>query len=272
MTEQHEDYEGEDEDSESGILAPVELDKEFNFDRLRSASPGVNRVKPPPFDYLVEYPVNIKFESHLAGRAFYYKSNMPESAITDTAFPGAGYLLPHKWPYYYCGCIYYDNAFPPAPVNQCSIKPIESGERIIILTIEQNKWLGLSHTDRWRESCWLRLRPLLEAAFILHKQDRERQAVEEHHSLHSVYTEDGFIPKPQIRPGRKVNELNLTDTDYANRVSLVRRRATYKSRYLKDITMGKHGNRIAKALNEMYDLVETLGGVPVDWVKYSEDR
>ncbi|KKM94126.1 hypothetical protein LCGC14_1201440 [marine sediment metagenome] len=254
-------YEDEPEDDEHGENLPVTVDKEFNFDKLREAKPSINRIKPPDFNDLVFGTANPKTEPHLVERAAWYKSE-----------PSKGIVLPYRRLYYYCGCIAYHNPFPPAPINKCTINPIQTGEAIMVLRIDVNRRFGITTSQRWRQECWLRLRPTLEAAWNLYRQDQERKEIAEFHNINFEYTPDGFVPIKPHSPGRQPNDLNLSDDDYTARIRLVNRHSTYKHRYLKDIANGKHGNRIAKTLNEMYDLLESLGGVPGNWVKYPENR
>lgn len=259
MENRSEDYEYEDGE-DYGENLPVIVDKEFDFSKLREARPSINRIKPPDFDDLVFGTANPKTEPHLVERAAWYKSDPVKSVV-----------LPYRRLYYYCGCIAYDNPFPPVPVSQCTIKPLQTGESIMVLRIDVNRRFGITSSQRWRQECWLRLRPILEAAWNLYSQDQERRKIEEFQNISHEYTEDGFTPI-KSNPGRKSNELSLSDDDFTNRKKLIVRHAQYKRRYLTDIANGKPGNRIAVSLNEMYDLLETLGGVPTDWVRYPENR
>ncbi len=256
--EQPEDYEPEDEEHDDNLV--VVKDKEFNFSNLREARPSINRIKPPDFDDLVFGTANPKTESHLIERAAWYKSN-----------PSKSIILQYKRAYYYCKCIEYDNPYPPAPTNECIIKPLQVGDAIMVLRIDVNKRFGITSSQRWRQECWLRLRPILEAAWNLYNQEEERKNIEEFTRLNYEYTDDGFVPVKN-NPGRKANELNLAEDDFAARKKLVTRHAQYKRRYVTDIAVGKSGNKIATSLNEMYNLVENLGGVPPDWIYYPEDR
>ncbi|KKM27075.1 hypothetical protein LCGC14_1578330 [marine sediment metagenome] len=255
--EQQEDYEPEDEQEPTPYNSP---DKEFNFDRLVAAKPRINRVKPPVFEDLVEFRPTLSTERHLIDKAFYYRHGVKRGG-REVGGLDAG--LQYKWFYYYCGCRWYDNAISRQPINPCTLteSTIKPNERIMVLTIENNKRLGLTSTERWREECWFRLRTQLETAFNLHKQDKEQQAANQYHNIHSIHTEEGLVPEPQR--GR----LNLSPEDTATRKRLVRRYTTYHHRYNKQFTTGKDFANTITMLNELYDAVDNLGGVPTGWLK-----
>lgn len=254
--ELQEDYEPEDDEQEP--TAYNNPDKEFNFDRLVTAKPRINRIKPPVFEDLVEFRITLASERHMVDKAFYYRNGIIRNG-RDVG--GLDANLQYKRQYYYCSCRLYND--PQTPINPCTLteSTIKPNERIMVLTIENNKRLGLTSTQRWREECWFRLRPQLETAFNLHKQDDEQRASKQYHNLHSVATDEGFLPEPQS--GR----LNLSPEDTATRKRLVRRYTTYHHRYNKQLMEGKSVSTTVTMLNELYDAVHDLGGVPESWSK-----
>lgn len=252
MVELFEDYEPEDAEQENGTATIV--DKEFNFDMLRDARPSINRVKPPDFANLVFVPVNPKIEPELIDKAYYRKDNAAISVI-----------LAHRWPYYYCGCVFYNNPLPTLEriMNPCTINPIETKEEIYVINSYINKHLGTTTSQRWRRECWDRLRPILESSWIKYRQAQTEQTSKKYFILHSVIDKDGFmVPEPAKKSGRPVSQLvlDLSDEDTAYRNRLIRQHSTYISRYKHSPT-----EALKTLLNNIYTTVDTLGGVPTNW-------
>lgn len=249
---EHEDYEPEDDERINST--PTKVDKNFNFDMLREARPAINRIKPPDFDSLVPIPANPKTEPKLIDRAYYERANPAKSVV-----------LPHRWQYYYCGCVLYDNPLPTIErlANPCTIIPIKTKEEIYVINIYTNKRLGITNSQRWRRECWDKLRPILEAAWILYRQEQTEQDSKQYFTLHSVINEDGaMVPEPPKKPGRPVSQdvLDLSDEDTTLRGKLIRRYNTYLARYRTAPTDALETN-----LNQIYATVHNLGGVPENW-------
>ncbi len=252
-----EDYESEDDEQENGT--PTIVDKNFNFDMLRDARPAINRIKPPDFNDLTYVPVNPRIESHLVGRAHYKKSNPAQSVI-----------LTHHWKYYYCTCVEYDNPLPTPEriMNTCTINPIQTGEQIFVVSFYINKRLGTTSSQRWRRDCWEKLRPVLERDWIDYSTAKKAVETAEYFSLHSVIDESGnVVTEAAKRSGRPVSQqvLDLSDEDAVYRTKLTRQHATYMARYRKQPTAA-----LVVLLNNLYETVDLLGGVPSGWEKYAQ--
>ena len=256
-----EDIELEDSDSNANVV----VDKYFNFDMLASVIPSITRIKPPNFNDLVKVPVNSSIDRQYVDKTFYKKSNPAESV-----------MLPHKWQYYYCGCIEYDKTLPTVecPINPCTVEPIKSSAQIYVITIFLSKRLGHTASQRWNKNCWERLQHSLQVSWLDYKQAKEHLAAEEYFSLHSVINDQGEqVAEPAKTRGRhkSTEVLALSSEDGVKRSKLIQKYASYRGRYRKLKAQNKSTSSIENLINNIIDEVSNLGGTPTGWVRYENN-
>lgn len=258
MVSEHEDTEVELEDEDSNNSGPTTvIDKYFNFDMFMAAEPSITRVKSPNFDDLINVPVNIHIEPEKKNKYFYYRSD-----------PSKSILLIHRQEYYYCGCTLY-NAFPGG-FNSCSVKSLQAGEQIYTVTIYLNKRMARTTSQRWRRECWERLAPTLRIQWAEHQSLLDNQSAEDYFNEHSTIVNGERVADTPRKPGRPINQevLSLSDEDAIRRTKLTNRYAVYKYRRKTAEQENKSTSKIDIKLNEMYDEVIDLGGVPNGWIRY----
>jgi hypothetical protein len=253
-TESSEEYLENLEDSDvSGEFSTTTLvDKYFNFDVFVGAVPSLTRIVPPPFDDLVHVPINMRIEPEKKDKYFYYRSD-----------PSKSILLPHRIEYYYCGCIPY-GSLP----NSCTTKPIALGEQIYTIAIYVSKRMGRTTSQRWRRECWELLAPNLRISWDTHRAVIDQQAAEDYFNEHSTINEFGErVANGPAKPGRKISQavLDLSDEDVSKRTKLTTKYAVYKHRRNKKVYTKEDTSKLDRKLNEIYNEVLELGGVPTGW-------
>ncbi len=281
-----EDYEIDESAEYSNHARDWAMPKIFRFDQLETAKPGIVKEAPYSFWGLATREPGWKW---LDSTDAWVKDKPDDDMATK--------LLDLRRPmrFYLCGCITYCNsggtdinchcttfAGPPHLRTEPGYGELRKGEKIIRVLIHLNKLQGRISTQNWRLSCWNDLSPKLRAAWEMEREQEEKQKQQNYFDRNSFINEDGEKELKVATRGRPKSDAveALSDDDQSERKKLILRHAQYASLLRKGHRNLTEDNAQQMArtilgytyhLNEIFEMMEQLGGAPTSWEYYTNE-